>query len=76
METRTRLLLEGHKPALATLQKEAFDLMVQATRQREREIWRTEILERMEKTEFKSRWSGSQIHSDPCRYVEFRSVLC
>jgi len=25
----------------------------------------------MEKDEFKSRWSESQIHSEPCMYVEF-----
>ena len=75
METRKDLLLAGRRPALAALQKEAFDLTVQAITQREREIWRTETLERMEKDEFKSRWSGSKIHSEPCMYVEFRSVL-
>jgi hypothetical protein len=75
METRKSLLLAGRKPALAALQKEAFDLTVQAITQREREVWRTETLERMEKDKFKSRWSGSQIHSEPCRYPEFRSML-
>jgi hypothetical protein len=72
MEERNSLLLEGPKPAF---QKKDFDLRVQEIKQQEQQIWRTKTLDRMDKNDFKSRRSGSQIHSEPCRYVEFKYVL-
>jgi hypothetical protein len=67
MNDLKRLRVERSKPSFTALQKEAFNLTVEALREREKRVLKLSR-ERMAKAEFKRKWGeGYVLHENPCR---------